>query len=299
LQFTLLDAPRNQQRQTAFNASLGVHAQTDFSNMCRWIAYRGRTTALEDYVTEPEHSLAAQSLSALESTTSTNGDGFGLGWYGEHPEPGLYHETRPAWSDENLRYLCRHLHSHLFFAHVRAATGTAVTRQNCHPFASGRWLFMHNGLIGSWNRLRRSVEGMIPDALYPSRRGTTDSEAVFLAMMGAGMDADPVGSTENILGRLCDLVNGDGHSERIRFTSALTDGHDLYAFRFAENDTANSLYYKEAAGEVVVVSEPLDSASTWTQVPSNHVLIARSDTDVEIREFTPRRSSRTGGTSAT
>jgi predicted glutamine amidotransferase len=257
--------------------------------MCRWIAYRGRTTALEDYVTEPEHSLAAQSLAALESTTSTNGDGFGLGWYGEHPEPGLYHETRPAWSDENLRYLCRHLHSHLFFAHVRAATGTAVTRQNCHPFASGRWLFMHNGLVGSWNRLRRSVEGLIPDALYPSRRGTTDSEAVFLAMMGAEVDTDPVGGTENIVGRLCDLVNDGGHRERIRFTSALTNGEDLYAFRFAENDSANSLYYKEAAGEVVVVSEPLDNASAWMQVPSNHVLIARSNADVEIREFCPRR----------
>ena len=71
--------------------------------MCRWIAYRGETTAFEHYVTEPEHSLVTQSLRALEATTGTNGDGFGLGWYGDHPEPGLYRETRPAWSDENLR----------------------------------------------------------------------------------------------------------------------------------------------------------------------------------------------------
>jgi glutamine amidotransferase len=117
--------------------------------MCRWIAYRGETTAFEHYVTESEHSLITQSLRALEATTGTNGDGFGLGWYGDHPEPGLYRETRPAWSDENLRYLCRHLHSHLFFAHVRAATGTAVTRQNCHLFACGRWMFMHNGFMGA------------------------------------------------------------------------------------------------------------------------------------------------------
>jgi len=115
--------------------------------MCRWVAYRGETTSFEHYVTEPEHSLITQSLSALQATSGTNGDGFGLGWYGAHPEPGLYRETRPAWSDENLRYLCRHLQSHLFFAHVRAATGTAVTRQNCHPFACGRWMFMHNGFV--------------------------------------------------------------------------------------------------------------------------------------------------------
>src|SRR3954464_4649579 len=209
--------------------------------MCRWIAYRGLDIALEDYVTIPEHSLTAQSLAALESTASTNGDGFGLGWYGAHPEPGLYHETRPAWSDENLRYLCRHLHSHLFFAHVRAATGTAVTRQNCHPFASGHWMFMHNGFIGSWNRLRRKVESLIPDALYPSRIGTTDSEAVFLAMMGAGLDHDPIGATHRVLHSLFALVNEGDRREKLRFTAALANGHDLYAVRFAENDSANTL----------------------------------------------------------
>jgi predicted glutamine amidotransferase len=181
----------------------------------------------------------------LEATTGTNGDGFGLGWYGDHPEPGLYRETRPAWSDENLRYLCRHLHSHLFFAHVRAATGTAVTRQNCHPFACGRWMFMQNGFIGSWNRLRRKVESMIPDALYPSRIGTTDSEAVFLAMMGAGLEREPIEAARRVLLSLCELVNEDGHRERMRFTAALANGHDLFAFRFAENDNANTLYFRE------------------------------------------------------
>ena len=125
--------------------------------MCRWIAYRGETIPLEQYVTAPAHSLVVQSLKALESTASTNGDGFGMGWYGEHPEPGLYREVRPAWSDENLRYLCRHIRSNLFFAHVRAATGTPITRPNCHPFACGRWMFMHNGSVGNWARLRRQV----------------------------------------------------------------------------------------------------------------------------------------------
>jgi len=250
--------------------------------MCRWIAYRGETTAFEHYVTEPEHSLVTQSIRALESTAGTNGDGFGLGWYGDHPEPGLYRETRPAWSDENLRYLCRHLHSHLFFAHVRAATGTAVTRQNCHPFACGRWLFMHNGFVGSWNRLRRKVEALIPDALYPSRLGTTDSEAVFLAMVGAGIDQDPIGATSRVLRSLCQLVNEDGLQEHLRFTSALSNGLDLYAFRFAENDRANSLYYREDHGQVIAVSEPYDKEPNWIEVPPDHVLVARASRPAEI-----------------
>ena len=250
--------------------------------MCRWIAYRGDTTSFEPFVTEPEHSLVAQSIRALESTAGTNGDGFGLGWYGEHPEPGLYREVRPAWSDENLRYLCRHLRSHLFFAHVRAATGTPVTRQNCHPFACGRWMFMHNGFVGSWNRLRRKVEQLIPDALYPSRLGTTDSEAVFLAILGAGLDRDPIGATARVLQALRNLVNEDGKRERMRFTSAIANGRDLYAFRFAENDETNTLYYRESGDEVVVVSEPFDKEDHWTEVPEGHVLVARASEGVEI-----------------
>jgi len=255
--------------------------------MCRWIAYRGETSAFEHYVIDPEHSLVAQSLRALESTAGTNGDGFGLGWYGDHPEPGLYRETRPAWSDENLRYLCRHLRSHLFFAHVRAATGTAVTRQNCHPFACGRWMFMHNGFVGSWNRLRRRVEALIPDALYPSRTGTTDSEAVFLAIMGAGIERDPVGATARVLQSLCELVNEGGLRERLRFTSALANGRDLFAFRFAENDSANSLYFREAGERLIVVSEPFDKESDWIEVPAHHALIALASRPAEIVPFRP------------
>ncbi len=250
--------------------------------MCRWIAYRGETTALEQYVTAPAHSLIAQSINALEATASINGDGFGLGWYGSHPEPGLYREIRPAWSDENLRHLCRHLQSHLFFAHVRAATGTAITRANCHPFACGTWMFMHNGFVGSWNRLRRKVEALIPDEFYASRIGTTDSEAIFLAIMGAGIDR-PVAATERTLARLTDFLNGGGSNERFRFTAALSNGRDLYAFRYAVNDRANTLYYRESDNGIVVVSEPLDrDHSNWTSVPESHALLAPSGEAAQV-----------------
>ena len=254
--------------------------------MCRWIAYRGDLTALEHYVTEPAHSLISQSIQALESTASVNGDGFGLGWYGTHPEPGLYREIRPAWSDDNLRYLCRHLQSHLFFAHVRSATGTPITRPNCHPFACGCWLFMHNGFVGSWSRLRRQVEAMIPDALYPARIGTTDSEAIFLAIMGAGID-NPVAAAKNVLARIADLMNEA--ADRLRFTAALSNGHDLYAFRYAVNDQANTLYYRETDNGIVIVSEPLDREyGNWITVPENHVLVACEGERARVLPFLPR-----------
>lgn len=251
--------------------------------MCRWIAYRGQPIALEHYVTAPVHSLIEQSMRALEATASTNGDGFGLGWYGEHEEPGLYREVRPAWSDENLRHLCRHIHSHLFFAHVRASTGTPTTRPNCHPFAYGRWMFMHNGQIGDWSLIRRKVEALIPDDLYQARIGTTDSEAVFLAILGAQVERDPLTATLNTLATLTDLVRASGTREPLRFTSALANGKDLYAFRYVHNGNANTLYYREANGSVVMASEPLDTErDCWKAVPPGHVAIARAGEPVSL-----------------
>lgn len=255
--------------------------------MCRWIAYRGEETALERYVTAPDHSLIQQSLHALESEGSTNGDGFGLGWYSQREtEPGIYREIRPAWSDENVRHLCKHLRSKLFFAHVRASTGTATTRPNCHPFSHKQWLYMHNGSIGEWPLIRRKVEALIPDELYPSRIGTTDSEAVFLAMIGAGLENDPVGATARTLSTVVSYVKESKTEKPVRFTAALSDGQNLIAFRYASDNTATSLYYRDTDEHVVIVSEPLDMDRTfWKPVPANHLIIASEGKKVALQPF--------------
>jgi glutamine amidotransferase len=254
--------------------------------MCRWIAYRGEIIPLERYVIAPSHSLVVQSMKALESAGSTNGDGFGLGWYGEREEPGLYREVRPAWSDDNLRHLCRHIQSTLFFAHVRASTGTPTTRPNCHPFTHGKWMFMHNGQIGDWSLIRRRVEALIPDSIYGSRAGTTDSEAVFLSILGANTDDDPVGATERTLSTITGMVRDSGTKEPVRFTAAISDGKTLYAIRYANDDASNSLYYRETGDSVVIVSEPLDmERAFWKPVPPNRVIVARSNEKVRLAPF--------------
>lgn len=254
--------------------------------MCRWIAYRGESIPLERYVTAPAHSLVVQSMRAQEGNAVTNGDGFGLGWYTDLDEPGLYREVRPAWSDDNLKSLCRQIRSHLFFAHVRASTGTPVTRPNCHPFTCGRTMFMHNGQIGDWNLIRRRVEAMIPDALYEHRIGTTDSEAMFLAILGAGGDTDPVGATLRTVTTLTDMVAQSGTTEPLRFTAAFTDGQDLYAFRYAYNGSANTLYYRQERDNLLIASEPLDTERTyWKPVPPSHMLVARANRPVELLPF--------------
>src|SRR4029453_5922490 len=139
--------------------------------MCRWAAYLGEAVFLEDIVTAPCHSLIAQSHRAMEAKSPTNGDGFGLAWYGARPEPGLYRDILPAWSDPNLKSLCRQIRSGLFLAHVRASTGAATSRANCHPFSHGKWLFMHNGQIGGYERGRPRPGRTSDDRRYEPRGG--------------------------------------------------------------------------------------------------------------------------------
>ncbi len=247
--------------------------------MCRLLAYLGNPILVEELVSLPEHSLIHQSREAHEAKTVTNGDGFGLGWYGERPNPGLYREITPAWSDENLLSVCSQVRSGLFFAHVRASTGAATARANCHPFAVGRYLFMHNGQIGGHKEIRRAVENLIPDALYPYRGGTTDSEAIFLSAFGFGLEQDPVTAIARTLQTLVGLQTQAGVTEPLRFAACLSDGETLYAFRWSSDQRPPSLYIRQTGEGTVIGSEPLDFCSRWTEVPRFGYVIIRRDAE--------------------
>ena len=254
--------------------------------MCRWIAYRGQPTYLETLVCAPAHSLVAQSLCAGEAKSATNGDGFGLGWYGERAEPGLYRETRPAWADENLRSLCAQVRSRLFFAHVRASTGAAIARANCHPFALGRHMFMHNGQIGGFAAIRRRVEAMIGDEFYPHRQGATDSEALFLALLSRQSGEGVVAAMAGLLVEVTALMRGAGIAEPLRLAAALSDGEDVFAFRWASDNKAPSLYWRESGGDLLIASEPLDGVHEhWREVPKGCALVARQGRPAEMESL--------------
>ena len=154
--------------------------------MCRWLAYSGTPIRLEELLLKRDRSLIDQSLHARLGATTTNGDGFGVGWYQDGEPPRLYKSTNPAWSDRNLRELAAGVSSPLFFAHIRASTGTAVQETNSHPFRHGHWLWMHNGLIRDFQRVKRELALAVEDSLYPCIEGTTDSELMFyLALASA------------------------------------------------------------------------------------------------------------------
>jgi glutamine amidotransferase len=255
--------------------------------MCRWAAYLGEPIFLEDIVSAPSHSLIAQSHCAQQAKTATNGDGFGVAWYGERDEPGLYRDILPAWSDPNLTNLCRQVRSRLFLAHVRASTTGGTSRANCHPFACGRWAFMHNGQIGDFAAIRRALENGLPDTLYASRHGTTDSELLFLIMLDEGLDAEPHGAAERAVARVIAAARRAGVEPHIRLTAAFTDGEQLYAVRYATDRFAPTLYLSESKSGRSLVSEPLDgNGPAWRPVPAGS-FVTVSATGVAVSAFAP------------
>ena len=125
---------------------------------------------------------------------TTNGDGFGVGWYGDGPTPGVFRSIEPAWNDANLRELAGHVRSPLFFAHIRAAIGSAVQQTNCHPFRHENWLFMHNGYIDELATIKRDLVLAIDPSLFPQIEGPTDTEMLFYLALTFGLEDDPAGA---------------------------------------------------------------------------------------------------------
>ena len=272
------------------------------SIMCRWLAYFGPPILMSELLFKPCNSLIRQSLSAQRARVVTNGDGFGLGWYGAEPQPGLFRDTLPAWNDSNLRDLSEQIRSGLFFAHVRASTGTATSRENCHPFRHHGTLFMHNGQIGNYARIRRAFDQLIPSEFYDHRLGTTDSEAFFLLALANGLKADPIPALSRTISQVQAVMQAQGATEPFRMTAAFSDGTQLISVRHSSDNNSPSLYYctgggvavedctvqmRPGHGSVMVLSEPLDENEiAWHEIPESHVLYAnRGEVTVQPLAF--------------
>jgi predicted glutamine amidotransferase len=273
--------------------------------MCRWLAYSGSPVLLEELLYKPTHSLIDQSLHSTMGAETTNGDGFGVGWYGIGETPGTFHSIEPAWNDRNLRDLAAHLQSGLVFAHIRASSGSPVQQTNCHPFRYGKWLWMHNGVVRDFPRVKRDVVLAVDPSLYPHIEGSTDSETFFHLALTMGLEDDPPGAVERAVGYIEHVGRSAGVEHPIQMTVATTDGDSVWAFRYSSEGDSRSLFFstrvdtlREQHPEVailqelsdesrLVVSEPLgDLKGAWNEVPESHYGVVQAGQD-ELRPFTP------------
>lgn len=244
--------------------------------MCRLTGYIGPRIPLENIIVKPRHSLLVQSQDAREAKLAVNGDGFGVAWYGDLSEPGVYKDVLPAWSDSNLPSICRQISSPLFLAHVRASTVGGTSRENCHPFTHGRWSFMHNGGIGNFHAIRRDMETLLADDYYEARQGHTDSELLFYLLLTNGLECNPRAAVETTIDQLLDIVARKGQSRsRIRLTCVFSNGVSIFGFRYSNDNVSPSLYLSMCLdhGGHALASEPLDAdEARWVTVESEHLV---------------------------
>lgn len=275
--------------------------------MCRWMAYSGNPLHLDMVMFKAQHSLIDQSLHSRLGATTTNGDGFGVGWYGRDPNemPFRYRSIHPAWNDRNLREAARAIKSPLFVAHIRAATDTPAQETNCHPFRHNRWLFVHNGSIRNYPLLRRDLLMQVDPQYFLSLEGSTDSEVMFLLALTFGLEKDPLPALE----RMAAAVEEAGHryavEHPLNMTVCVLDGERLIAVRYSSEANSRTLFHNTdvrhlkhlypdepriaALGDdtYMLLSEPLtELPGVWQEVPEATAIIAHKG-EVDYFPFVP------------
>ena len=279
--------------------------------MCRFLVYKGRPILMAELLTRPNHSLIKQSYAAELRSEPLNGDGFGVGWYAPEidPQPCLFTSVTPAWSNQNLRHLAEKVRAPCFFAHVRAASpGMRVSDVNCHPFQSGRLLWMHNGAVAGFDRIRRRLRESLSDARYNFIQGTTDSEHVFALFLDRLGDPQADHSAADLrrglvetIAQLEGWVRAAGVAGPSHYNFAVSDGRSVIASRYVSDPGLRpaSLYFSAGVKfecqqgvcrmiqsgrhehAVIITSEPLtDIEEDWTPVAANHLIEVTPELEV-------------------
>lgn len=255
--------------------------------MCRHLVYLGAPVSLGRVLIDPEHSLVRQSWEPRRQRHGTvNADGFGVGWYAEgDPVPARYRRAGPIWGDPAFGDLARVVRSGAVLAAVRDATRPGSDGEAAAaPFAEGRWLFSHNGMLRDWPDAVAPVAAGLPPQELLSLAARTDS-ALIWALVLHRLRSDPEPEPDlgaALAGAVGELARASPGS---RLNLLLTDGRAVAATAWGD-----SLWYlaDPAARRTVVASEPYDDDPRWCEVPDRTLLTAtRTQVDLTPLKATP------------
>ncbi len=237
------------------------------SGVCRHLAYLGPPASLASLVLGPPHSLLRQSYAPadMRGGGTVNADGFGVGWY---PVPGpdavRYRSAQPIWSDVAFAQLAGVTCTGAALAAVRSATtGMPVTAGAAAPFAEGRWLFSHNGVVRGWPGSVAGLASALPVTDLITLDAPTDA-ALLWALVRHGLRGceDPAAVLARVVTDVASAAPGS------RLNLLLTDGATAWATAWG-----HALSVRTAPGVALVASEPIDDL-TWTGVPDRHLVVA-------------------------
>lgn len=257
--------------------------------MCRHLAYLGPEAPLGRLLVEPPHSLYRQSWAPRRQRYGTvNADGFGVGWFAEDdPAPARYRRAGPIWADLSFADLARVVKSTAILAAVRDATlAGADAEAAAAPYASGPWLFSHNGAVKGWPGSLAPLTSSLPPADLLSMEARNDSAFVWALVLNRlrGGDEEGQALADTVL-EVAEAAPGS------RLNLLLTNGESIAATAWGD-----TLWYLRRPGTgTVVASEPYDDDPHWQEVPDRTLLTA-SRTDVlltPLKSLEPLKEPRT------
>jgi hypothetical protein len=114
---------------------------------------------------------------------------------------------------------------------------------NCHPFRHDRWLFMHNGYINDFARIKRDLILAVDPSLYPEIQGQADTEVLFFLALTFGLEDAPRPPSSKRSGSSKRLPAAQGVPHPFQGTVATTDGESIWAFRYSSERNSRSLFY--------------------------------------------------------
>ncbi|MDM4718817.1 ergothioneine biosynthesis protein EgtC [Micromonospora sp. WMMA1363] len=243
--------------------------------MCRHLAYLGPPVTLRELLFDPPYSLVRQSWSPrdMRGGGTINADGFGVGWYPSGGAPVCYRRAQPIWSDPTIAQLADVTSAGAVLAAVRSATvGMAVLDSAAAPFAEGRWLFSHNGVVGGWPDSVVPLAGALPVRDLLTLDAATDS-ALLWALVRHRLRAGV--KPARAVAETVTAVAGAAPGSRLNLL--LTDGRTAVA-----SVAGHALSIRTTPASVLLASEPHDDDPGWQAVPDGQ-LVEATDTGVRIR----------------
>jgi predicted glutamine amidotransferase len=133
-----------------------------------------------------------------------------------------------------------------------------VSEQNCHPFAHGTYLFMHNGVVAGFLAIRRRLLGELSDGAYNAVQSFHSDSAVCFALflhhlpsMTAPQPAEALlRALQATIATVARVQAEAGITDTSLLNFVVSDGATMVATRYVSNDAEQpaSLYYAEGSG---------------------------------------------------
>lgn len=253
--------------------------------MCRLAAYLGPYIRFDEFLLQPTHNLARQALPAPGLSTAVYPDGFGLGWYAADGVPSVYLRSQPLWSDLNLPHLAHSIYARLMLAVIHSASAPFSSPAHNQPCHDDRLLFLHQGSVDDFNRLRHTLRDFLEPEIETVMQGNTPAEHLF-ALLRHLLNDDPELTLEQALAALLDLLAGWLGDRPHLLNLIVADKDSLYVARHAVNMECPAIYYSiddDAFPDgQLVASEPLTDSEFWQPLPQHHLLVLNARKPPEL-----------------